>query len=498
MPFRAGALALPFVILAAFAEAKTTNITLLHINDVYEISPVKGKGGLAPLMTLLRQERQRAEHNLFTVGGDFLSPSLLSGLTRGKHMIEMFDAIGVDYVVFGNHEFDYGPQVAAERLRESNFPWLGTNVLGSDGKPFAGAIATATRKYGDITVGLFGVLTPQTAKLARVGNEVTFAPVIETAERAVRKLKAEGADVILALTHLDLAEDRELGRRVKGIDVILGGHDHDSMTFYEHGVLIAKAESDARYLLSVDLRVEKPEGGGKIVVTPAWRYTPTAGVAHDPQIAALVKQYEDELDRALNVPIGVTSTELDSSRGKVRGQETAIGNLFADAIRLGTGADIGLMNGGGLRGDRVYPAGRQLTRRDILTEMPFGNVTVVIELAGADLRAALEHGVSQVEEGSGRFPQVSGVTFSYDPRKPAGARVTDVKVNGQPLEASARYRIGTTDYLAGGGDGYDALTKGKTIVDASGATLTAVTVMDYVSRNGTVAPVTESRIRRIE
>src|SRR6266851_5597426 len=154
------------------AQGQSATLTLLTVNDVYEITPVQGKGGLAELMTLLRAERATATHHLTTVNGDFLSPSVMSTLFKGAQMVALFNTLGVDVVVFGNHEFDLGPEVTQQRMAEARFLWLGTNVLGPDGKPFGGALATMTRQVGDLTIGLFGLLTPETAKLSSPGPTV--------------------------------------------------------------------------------------------------------------------------------------------------------------------------------------------------------------------------------------------------------------------------------------------------------------------------------------
>lgn len=315
------------------AEAQSTRLTVLHVNDIYEISPVDGIGGFAELMTLLERERQAGAETVTTVGGDFLSPSLLSSLTQGAHMIDLFNQIGVDYAVFGNHEFDFGPEVAAARVAESSFPWLGTNVLGADGTPFGSAVSTATREVGDYTIGFLGVLTEETDTLSSPGDAVTFAPVQDAAAEAVADLEAEGADVIVALTHLTFAQDRELARAVSGIDLILGGHDHDPITFEESGTLIHKSGSDGHYLGVIHLDISTSEGrsGPEVDVLPSWAMVTTAGVEPQAEIAAVVKQYNDELDSALNIVIGRTAVELDSQRSSVRSQETAIGNLITDA-----------------------------------------------------------------------------------------------------------------------------------------------------------------------
>jgi 5'-nucleotidase / UDP-sugar diphosphatase len=491
-----GALLLLF---AGAAWAEPVTITFLHTNDVYEIAPVGGQGGLAELGTLLKQERARSEHSVTTFGGDLISPSVLSGLTKGTQMIDLMGRLGVDIAVLGNHEFDYGPEVLAEQIRASSFPWLGTNVLGADGKPVAGTVETKMIDVAGYKIGFFGLLTPETDVLSSPGPGITFAQVVETAAAAVENLRAAGADLIVALTHENLADDRELVRRVQGIDLILGGHDHDPMTIYEGGTLIVKAGHDADYLAAIDLRVDRVEKRGKEVVEvlPTWRYLSTAGVKPDPEIQAAIDQYQAKLDQELGQPVGITTVLLDSRRSTVRVAESNLGDLIADAIRAGVGAEVALTNGGGIRGDRTYDPGTLLTRKDILTELPFGNVAMLIELSGADLLAALENGVSQVEDKAGRFPQVSGMDFTFDASKPPGSRVVEVKIAGEPLDPDRTYRVATNDYIFGGGDGYTALGKGKAIIDASAATLMATMVMDYIAAKGTVAPAVEGRITRL-
>ena len=487
-----------FLAATAIVLAAPTKITFLHTNDVYEISPKGGKGGLAELMTLLKAERAANPNSVTTFGGDLLSPSLMSGVSKGAQMIEIYNALGTHVAVPGNHEYDYGPEIAAKRFAESTFPWLGANVLGPDGKPAGGLQAIRVIEVGGFKVGFFGVLEPETAVLSSPGKAITFASPIETAKAMVKALQEQGAEIVVALTHLSIAGDRELARTVKGIHLALGGHDHDPVTFYENGVLIHKSGYDAHFLGAIDLNVEWVTKGDKkeLVVTPQWRMISTTGVAPEPGIKAIVERHERTLDKELGVVIGKTTVELDSRRGSVRSTDTNLGNLFADALRAGVGADVAIINGGGLRGDKTYPASSELTRKDILSELPFGNVTVLLEAKGSDLLAALENGVSQVEDGAGRFPQISGMNFVFDPKAEKGKRIVEVKVGGQPLDPAKLYRVATNDYMAGGGDGYAALKNGKVLIDASGATLMATTVMDYIQRLGTVSPVAEGRIVR--
>ncbi len=482
---------------SAFAQKAT--VTLLHINDVYELSSKQGKGGFAPLMTLLKQERAKASNGtvITTLGGDLIASSMMSGITKGTQMIELTNAIGMDVAVVGNHELDFGPEIFKQRVAESRFPWLGTNVLGTDGKIYGQLLGTLTRKAGELTIGFFGVLTPDTEILSAPGLGMKFAPVIETARAAVKQLRDGGADFVVAMTHMNLAEDRELVREVKGIDLVLGGHDHDPMQLYEGGALILKAGYDAHYLGIATFEIEKTQGqrGPQVRVLPReWRLVSTAGVAPDPQIAALVKAHEDKLDAALLVPVGKTAVELDSRRASVRRQETAIGNMMSDAIREWAKADAAITNGGGIRGDRTYEAGTTLTRKDVLTELPFGNLTMLVEISGADLRAALEEGLSQVEDLAGRFPHLSGMKLVFDARRPKMNRIISIEIGGKPLDPQATYKLAINEYIAAGGDGYLSLKKGKQIIDANAAPLMATVVMDYITAKGSISPAVEGRI----
>ena len=491
------ALGLALAFAAVAARAEPTTITFLHTNDVYEIAPKRGKGGLAELMTLLEAERAAAEHSITTFGGDLISPSILSQMLQGAQMIEFMNALGLEVAVPGNHEFDFGPEVAAQRFAESKFPWLGTNVLGKDGRPALGMTAVHTVTAGDYTVGFFGVLAPETDVLSKPGGDITFASVIVTARQAVEQLKAAGAEVIVALTHLSLADTRALVKSVEGIHLVLGGHEHDPITFYERGVLIHMAGFDAHYLAAVDLKVDRVERRGKmqLQVTPEWRMLSTAGVAPHPEIKKIVARYEARLDKELGQPVGKTAVMLDSRRSTVRSGEAVFGNLIADAMREGVGAQVAITNGGGIRGDRTYDAGTTLTRKDILTELPFGNLVVLIELSGADLLDALENGVSEIENVAGRFPHLSGMSVIFDPAAAKGQRIVSAKVGGAALDRAKTYTVATNDYIYGGGDGYAALSRGKPVIDPSGGTLMATMVMDHIAATGSVAPELEGRIQ---
>ncbi|MBF0347304.1 MAG: 5'-nucleotidase C-terminal domain-containing protein [Magnetococcales bacterium] len=480
--------------IAPAAWGAETKLTFVHVNDVYELQPRHGMGGVAALGTLLQEYRKHHPRMIFTFGGDLLSPSLLSGVAQGRQMIEAMNALGMEVAVPGNHEFDFGPEPMSQQLRNSRGVWLASNMATSDGTLVPGTRRQLIRDIDGIKVGFFGLITPDTAHTSKPGPNIVFAPFLETAQKEVIDLKAKGVQVIVAMTHLSLAEDRQLASEIKGIDLILGGHDHDPIAIHEHGVLIIKSGSDNRYVSIVELIANTPPPGQSISLQYSWQVRPVVGIAPDPTLVSLVARWQKTLDDTLGEPLVKVSQPFDTLEGSVRTRENPLGNLVTDAMRQAVGGEVALMNGGGLRGNRTYPAGYHFTAKDILTELPFGNVTVLLDVKGKDLLAVLERAVSQVEHGAGRFPQVSGLTFSFDPTRTAGQRILAVRVGAAPLDSERSYRVATTDYLASGKDGYDALQRGTLRIDPSAATLVSNHVKEWLLAHKEWIPRIEGRI----
>lgn len=270
--------------------SEEVTLTFLHFNDIYETQPIDGKGGFAQLMTALKQERANAEHAVTIVSGDFLSPSELSSITKGEQMVRLFNAVGVDIVSLGNHEFDFGVANLKKRMNESNFVWLGSNVFDQDHCVIGKVIAPYyIREIGGIKVGFIGILTPKTKEKALGGKHLVFIPPEKAAKRAVKALQDEGVDVIVLVTHLDIDQDLALVKEVPGIDLILGGHDHIPMTYYKKGVLVHKSGSDGEFLGVIQLQVIKDENGKKII--PSWRMRPIFGLEEDSDVSKIIESY---------------------------------------------------------------------------------------------------------------------------------------------------------------------------------------------------------------
>jgi 2',3'-cyclic-nucleotide 2'-phosphodiesterase (5'-nucleotidase family) len=279
-------------------------------------------------------------------------------------------------------------------------------------------------------------------------------------------------------------------------DVVLTGHDHDLAISYDGKTVMVESSEEGNFVTAIDFAATVTGEGKdrKVAWAPSFRVHDSSSIDPDPEVLAVVKRYEAALSKELDVEIGTSATELDSRTATLRSQEAAIGNLVADAIRESTGGDAAITNGGGIRANKQYPAGAKLTRRDILSELPFGNSTSLVEVTGADIKAALENGVSQVEQRAGRFPQVSGLKFEVDSKAAVGSRVSNVQVNGAPLDPAKKYKVATNNFMLTGGDGYAAFTKGRVLVGQTDGKLLANEVMAYVRKKGTVDSKVEGRI----
>ncbi|MBX9923112.1 MAG: 5'-nucleotidase C-terminal domain-containing protein [Rhabdochlamydiaceae bacterium] len=476
--------------------AKTATFTILSFNDVYEIvADPRGRGGFAEMMTLLEEERKKSEYSITTVNGDFLSPCILSVFDKGAHRIDLFNQMGVDVVSVGNHEFDFGPAEMLKRVQESRFPWLAANALGLDGDPFTGSQQTMIFDVDGIKVGMFGLITVETPELSSTEKKVCFSPLVYTSERMIKELKEQGAEVIVALTHLLMAEDRQLAAEVPDIHVILGGHDHDPITWYDDHTFIHKSGQNAYYLVRLDLILEKDDKTGHVDVFPSWNVILNKGKARHPEVAATVDNLQLHLRTITEDPIGEMGMRCNSLYTNVRSKETEIGNLMADALRVSCGADLAILTGGTIRGGRFYEPGQSISLKDLLIELPFGSINVMVQVSGKAILEALENGVSQVEGKAGRFPQVSGMQFAYDITQPPGNRVRSVFVQGEPLDLRKNYRVATINYMFNGGDGYSMFKEGKVLLSPLKQISLVDTVSDYIKTMAVIQSPIDGRIR---
>src|ERR1043165_4410196 len=492
------ALLVSFLLTSASPQKTECNVrvTLLQVNDVYQFTPdADGRGGLARVSTLKKSVQVENPNTLFLLAGDTISPSVESITYKGAQMIEAWNAIGLDYATYGNHEFDFGPDVLAQRVTESKFGWIAANVIDKrTGQPFGGAKRFVVREFNGVKIGLFGLVLPETKITSRPGDNVEFRSPCDTAKEVVSELHGQGVKVVVALTHLSMREDKEVAR-CSGVNLIIGGHEHTLLESHAGNAPIFKMTSDARELGQIDLNI-LPSGELDSI---DWKViTVDSTTKEAPEFAAIYKKYS-KLLAELAKPVGTTTVALDARSAENRTRETNVGTFITDAFRKSTAADVGFMNGGSVRADGILGPGK-LTQRDLLSILPFKNKLVKIEVTGATLRAALEHGVSRSAEDSqpGGFPQVSGIKFSFDASRPPGSRLVEVKVNNLPLDDAKKYTLTTTTFIGlDGGDGY-SMFKGATVVIPPERLATDADTVRKSLGPKAIAPRVEGRIKRLD
>lgn len=489
--------------LAGFASAQNSGqvrVTILHVNDSYQFTPVEGgkRGGLARVMTIKKEAIRENPNTLLTLGGDTLSPSVETRTYKGAQMIDAWNAVGLDLAVFGNHEFDIKTPDLLTRIAESKFKWLGANVIDTrTGKIFADTPPFIIRGFGGIKIGFIGLLLPETKETSSMEDALRLSDYCETARKLVPKMRRAGATVIIGLTHLFMEQDKRLSGCAK-FDLILGGHEHTLLQSSANGTPIFKMTADAREVGRFDLFIDRRTGKLSSI---DWNIIPVNdGIADAPEFAPVFAKYKDLIEKLSEV-VGATSVPLDALSKSNRTEETDIGNFIADAYRKAAGADVALVNGGSIRADLSYNPG-VLTKRDVLSMLPFNNPIVKIEITGKTLLAALEHGVARSAEDSepGRFPQISGMSFTFDKRRPAGSRIVEASVGGKRIVENAVYTLATSDFLVSrSGDGYTMFKDAKVLIPAESAQKDSEVFEDAIrnSPNRTISPKVEGRIKSL-
>jgi 5'-nucleotidase len=421
--------------------ASGSTVTILHFNDVYEITPIEaGKaGGLARVSNLRARLKARLPNLITTLGGDYVSPSAL-GTARvngerlaGKQMVAVLNTIGLDWATLGNHEFDIPEAAFRQRLAESTFRIVTSNVTDAHGALFPGTVKTAIvpvkTATGTIRLGLFG-LTIDSNKQAWV----RYAPPIDSAKAAVAELKGK-CDAIVALTHLALQEDRELAEQVPDIDVILGGHEHENWMI-ERGprfTPIVKADANVRTVALVTLTFAT-KGARPVVTSTLQRIDDT--IPEGPKAAAEVRKWTD-LGYAAFRRDGFDPTDvvaridvpLYGREAAVRNGSTDLTQLICEAMRREAGTDIAVFNSGSIRIDDVVPPG-PVTQYDVIRVLPFGGKVLKATFAGAVLAHMLL--IGEQNKGTGGYLQSVGLPPVIDPE--------------------ARYTLAISDFLLTGGE----------------------------------------------
>lgn len=506
-------------------------LTILHTNDVHSrLEPINKTdstcgeadlaakacfGGTARLAAAIAEARGAAANTLLVDAGDQFQGSLFYTYYKGREVAELMGRLGYDAMAVGNHEFDDGVPVLERFVEAVPFPVLMANAdLGREARLGALIKRTAILEKGGERIGVIGLTPEENGTLTQAGATIAFENPVGPVRAAVAALAAEGVTKIVLLSHSGYREDQRIAAEVDGIDVIVGGHSHTLLANTLPGasgpsptlvtspdggtVRIVQAGSYGRYLGRLDVIFDD---AGRVTQASGEPRLLDASVAEDAGVKARVAELSKPLDALKTKVVAETAGVVDGARESCRVRECAMGDLVADAMLArvrAQGARIAITNGGGLRAS--IDAG-PVTMGEVLTVLPFQNTLSTFELTGADVVAALENGVSKVEEAGGRFPQVAGIEVDWSPAgTPGRDRIRAVRVltDGKaiPIDPAATYMVVSNNFMRGGGDGYAVFAeKGRNAYDY-GPTLDAVLVDHLVAVGAAYVPSTDGRIKQ--
>ena len=504
------------------------NLRILHTNDVHDRvesvtkynnscaaeDDAAGKcfGGYARLATAIRDAKAQGGNVLAVDGGDQFQGSLYYSTYKGELTAKLMEMAGYDAMTIGNHEFDDGPDVLEAFIKASKIPVLSANVHPTASSSLDGEIIPETTiELGGEKIGLIGITTEETPDISSPGDQVEITNSEMALRYSVARLRLAGVNKIIVLSHSGSYKDFELAKTVSGIDVIVGGHDHqlfsnsNEKAAYPYPVvetapdgkpvLIVQAYAYSRYLGELDVTFN--DDG----VATAWSGEPIpldASIKPAQDVLDVIALASGKVDAVRNIEVGTFTAPADGSRETCRHMECSMGSLIADAMlwKAGNGYQVAIQNGGGVRASIDEGT---VNMGDVMTVLPFQNALATFKLSGKDIVASLEHGVSKLDEDKGQFPQVAGLKFDLDTSKPVGSRVSNVMVADgdsdgyDPIEPNKLYGVVSNDFMRNGGDGYVLFRDNATDVYDFGPNLEQA-VADYISMNSPMRPTTGDRI----
>ncbi|WP_037310377.1 bifunctional metallophosphatase/5'-nucleotidase [Ruegeria halocynthiae] len=511
--------------LTAGMAAAEYKLTILHTNDFHaRFEPInkydsgcdaednaEGKcfGGSARLVTAVEEARGRVENSILVDGGDQFQGTLFYTYYKGKVAAEFMNKLGYDAMTVGNHEFDDGPEVLRGFIDTVDFPVLMSNADVADEELLADKIKKSTViEVGGEKIGLIGLTPEDTHDLASPGPNVTFSDPVPAVQAEVDRLTGEGVNKIVVLSHSGYGVDQRVAQETTGVDVIVGGHSNTYLSNVSdkaagpyptvvNGVQIVQAYAYGKFLGELNVTFDDD---GNVVQAAGEPLIMDNTVTEDQAALDRIAELAEPLEEIRNKVVANAADAIEGDRSVCRVQECEMGNLVADAMLervADQGVQIAIANSGGLRAS-IDPG--EVTMGEVLTVLPFQNTLSTFEISGQGVIDALENGVSQVEEAKGRFPQVAGMIFTWDPAvAPNEGRVAEVMVaDGDgfvPIDPSATYLVVTNNYVRNGGDGYNMFEGDDKNAYDFGPDLADVTA-EFLAKNAPYQPYLDGRIKQ--
>jgi 5'-nucleotidase len=457
--------------------------TVLYVTDAHEIAPVVDRhgdrGGVARLKTAVDRLKKGSPGAILVFGGDLAGGTLFGGVFRGEPMVDALGRAGVGLASFGQHDFDFGAAHAKALVARSAFPWLTSNLVDREGRPFAGLPTRRLLRVGGLWVGFVG-LTDDFGTTTQEGRVVQTG-LVEAAARETAALRREGAEAVVVLTQAGFEANRRILLEVPGVDAVLTEEESETVSVVRWVGGRPVAAPCGNLGSVVELVLEERDG---LVAARVAAHPVDGTVTPDPDLALDEQVWMTKLEELLALPIGSLAEPLDNLGSLER--ETGLGDLVADAFRESAGADAALVLGSSLRAP--LPSG-PLTRRHAMAVLPFGNRVVTVELSGASLRSALERALASAGRRTGSLLQVSGLALVIDLSAPERSRVVEARVGGARLRDDASYRVAVSSHLASGGDGHVEIAAGIRPAEGRASPLDADALAEHLGRLSAAGPV---------
>lgn len=487
------------LIKAGLHPTYTDYMAIVHTNDTHtkiEAGTYDGMG-LTRVATKIKELKAvYGEDNILVLdAGDTLHGIPLVTTTKGESMTKILNVMGYDAMAAGNHDFNYGYERLVELDGLLEFPVLSANVVKADGKEIL--TPYIIKDVAGKKVAIFGLSTPETIYKTHPNNVkgLTFKDPVEVAKKMVEELEGK-ADMVIALAHLGVHEGNDTSEKVaanvKGIDIIVDGHSHTALPagkVVNDTVIVQTGEYD-KNVGQVNIYIKK-DGSFDIVPTLVDKQEGMT-LVEDAEVIKTLTALKTDFDKITEVVVGKTAMKLEGEREFARTGETTMGNLITNALLHVTGAEIALTNGGGIRAS--IEAG-DVTKKDVITVLPFGNTAVTIEVTGQEVIEALEVGVKEYPKANGGFAHVAGMTYTFDPSQEVGSRITEVLVGGKAIDLTKTYLLATNDFTAAGGDNYTMFKDNKLLGEFSALD---EAVIKYLQEKGTEGVALSGRVKIVE
>ena len=473
------------------SESTIFDVKIVHTNDIHarvEEDDYNQVIGMDRLSGIAQTFTEGADGSLMLDSGDTFHGQPIATLVKGESVAKLMKACGYDAMTTGNHDWSYGKDRLKELGGIANVKILSGNIKNADGTSFFDTdelVKEITKNGKTLKIGVFGVSDPEMKNKTTPSNVegLDFQDAVAYARKEAAALKAEGCDVVIALSHT--LDPKNVAAQVDGVDLWLCGHEHielsESVTTPD-GSKTYVSES-GHYLNSVgliDLNCTMDEDGSVHVdyEKTSVDYEAAQNYPKDASVTDVLDKIKAENETALNRVIGTSPVELDGVWEHIRIGQTNLGNVITDAYLLATGADIAFENAGGIR---ASIAAGTVTYGDVINVSPYGNYVVTKKLTGAQIKEMLESSLTIQKNcivandsgewdawpnDSGSYLQVGGIVVRFDPAQPAGARVLSVQKDGQELDDTKEYTVAVNNYLAGS-DSYPQLANAAEIGEYS-------------------------------